>query len=85
MLKCCNECPQQYEATNLRALKIHQRHCEMANRQRTRSMQTRKMGLAKDKKHRTALHARYIAGNNTDALDLDSEVRIIPSLLDPLN
>jgi len=83
MLKCCNECPQQYEATNLQALKIHQRHCEMAQRQHTQSMQTQKMGLAKDRKQRTALHARHIAGSNTD--DPDMEVRMSPPLLDPLN
>ena len=79
MLKCYKECPQQYEATSLRALKIHQKHCEVAQRQHTRSMQTRKFGLAKDKKQWTALHGFQIARSNTNAAEVS-----IPPLLDPL-
>ncbi len=78
MLKCCNECPQKYEATSLRALKLHQKHCEAAQRQHTLSMQTRKMGLAKDKRQRTSLHARKARGNT----DL-AEVRFFFPTLQP--
>src|SRR5260221_853931 len=70
ILKCCNECPQKYEATSLRALRLHQKHCEAAQHQHTRSMQTRKMGLAKDRRQLASLHRHHEAGS-TDPADTD--------------
>lgn len=63
MLKCFNDCSQKYEATNLRALKNHQKHCEAAHRQHTQSMQTRKMDLAKDSIRWTALYVHHCHTN----------------------
>jgi hypothetical protein len=82
MLKCCNECPQKYEATSLRALKLHQVHCEAAQHQRTWSMQTRKTGLAKDRKQLASLHRCHKA-SSTDAADM--EVRKFLPLFNKLN
>jgi len=76
-LKCCNECPQKYEATNLRALRLHQKHCEAAQHQHTRSMQTRKTGLAKDRRQLASLHRRHKAA--------DTEVRVFLPLVNELN
>ena len=63
-LKCCNDCPQNYEASNLRALKLHQKHCEAAQRRHLRSIQTRKLGLAKNQIQRSSLYAHKARNND---------------------
>lgn len=76
VLKCCNDCPQKYEAISLRALRLHQNHCEAAQQQHTRSIQTRKMGLSKERRQLTSL--RRLGRHNASSTDpaADSEVRI---------
>jgi len=66
-LKCCNDCPQNYKASNLWALKFHQKHCEAAQRWHTRSMQTQKLGLAKNQIQRSSLYAHKARNHDNTA------------------
>jgi hypothetical protein len=76
VLKCCNECPQKYEATGLRGLRLHQNHCEAAQTQHKRSIQTRKMGLSKERRQLTSLHRLGRHKVSSTDPSADSEVRI---------
>jgi hypothetical protein len=85
VLKCCNECPQEYKATSLRALRLHQNHCEAAQQQHTQSTQTRKMGLSKERRQLTSLRR---LGSNKATIShpaADSEVRIFLPLFNQPN
>lgn len=85
VLKCCNECPQEYEATSLRALRLHQKRCEAARQQHTHSTQTRKMGLSKERRQLTSL--RRLGRNKATITDpaADSEAGIFLPLFNQTN